>query len=668
MTQKNNIPKLLLIGAGRFGKKHLTVLQRFVNDGQIELSGIIVKSAESQNVLKKENDVPVYTKVTNELLATIDAVDIVTPTETHYELVLKCLPHVGVLVEKPLTKMVHQAKRLKEIAQKSGHVLMVGHIYRFHSVTQKLHSIFENSKELPERVVGQFTNSIDSDTGCNPSFEMLHFYDILDYLLNGLTPDIISTERFGRIYKTSLRYKGLDAILTLGWTGDEKVRNLEFFTKDKIIKAHFDTGYIETYNNGNVDEYICRDDIDPLTKEIQTFITLIKNQSKDQIYTSADVASRIVSIAEKAQPRTHGLDRPRIAVIGAGIFGISCALECSSFADVSVFERNSDILSEASFVNQYRHHWGYHYPRSSSTVIDIKDAIDDFEALYNGAIVRNFPTYYGVAKEGSKISAEEYIAFCRDHNLPFELEFPKDKYMDKEKVEICLKTFEPIYNYGKLINLVKSHVTSKDSLMLHLVSRVTDVVIDAHGRKKVSIDQEGTMREDTFDYVINVTYANVNQFTKWLGFPKKEIRLDVVEALIIELPIPIISLAVMDGPFSNLVPTGDSHIFTLVHIKESILKRFVPSDGLIPPGLEMNSRAQSIIDKSREWFPILEKARLIESRYVYRSVNAYQEHDDARPSDIENHGFGCWSIMGGKILNSVTVAKKLAQNIKEISS
>ena len=93
-------------------------------------------------------------------------------------------------------------------------------------------------------------------------------------------------------------------------------------------------------------------------------------------------------------------------------------------------------MLEASFVNQYRHHWGYHYPRSDKTVQDIRNAIDDFEKLYNGAIVREFPTYYSVAKSGSKTSAEEFIKFCHKHNLPFTLEYPDEKFLNREKISL----------------------------------------------------------------------------------------------------------------------------------------------------------------------------------------------------------------------------------------
>ena len=61
---------------------------------------------------------------------------------------------------------------------------------------------------------------------------------------------------------------------------------------------------------------------------------------------------------------------------------------------------------------------------------------------------------------------------------------------------------------------------------------------------------------------------------------------------------------------------------------------------------------------------ILKEAEIIESRIVNRGVQANVEHSDARVADLIEHGFGCWSILSGKILSSVTLSKRLAEIIR----
>ena len=65
-------------------------------------------------------------------------------------------------------------------------------------------------------------------------------------------------------------------------------------------------------------------------------------------------------------------NKEKIAIIGSGIFGCTLALVLSKKYDVSIFEIKNDILNEASKMNQFRFHLGFHYPRSQSTIKEIQ--------------------------------------------------------------------------------------------------------------------------------------------------------------------------------------------------------------------------------------------------------------------------------------------------------
>ena len=61
----------------------------------------------------------------------------------------------------------------------------------------------------------------------------------------------------------------------------------------------------------------------------------------------------------------------KIAVVGAGIFGVTAAYTLAKNHSVDLFEKNNDIMMESSDVNQCRVHRGYHYPRSPDTVKNV---------------------------------------------------------------------------------------------------------------------------------------------------------------------------------------------------------------------------------------------------------------------------------------------------------
>jgi len=665
-NKKRKVPRILLIGAGRFGVKHLKTLKRLEEEGELLLLGAVVKTKKSQKLIEKEYGIRVWTKITKDLLKQVDAVVIITPPETHLKIALECLPFTNVFMEKPLAMSSKEAEMIATLAKKYGRKLMVGHIFRFDPLVKKLKILVTLLKNKELSIKGKFINPISNDVGRIIPFEMIHFFDIVDYIFPKITPNIISSSNQNRVDRVSVQYtKNIHAEFELGWEGSTSSRSIEFqFSNKKFICNFLDKNIqIIDFKNNSLKIITCKTKNDPLTDELLCFLDILKK--KKISYPDLKVGIKLVEIAERSKVKKPlSKVRPKVAIIGAGIFGTSCAIELGKFCDITVFEKNNDIMQEASFVNQYRHHWGYHYPRSGETVKDIRKAIGDFEELYEKAIIRNFPTYYFIAKKGSKVSAKQYIKFCNEHSLPFTLGYPEKGFVDKSKVSLSMKTLEPIYDYKKLKNLVGSQI-DKSNIKLKLNTEVVGGEIDTDSKKIITyIDKNEMEHREKFDHVINATYAKYNQFTKWFNFPTKPMRIDLVEALIVKLPIPKISLAIMDGPFTNLVPTNDDSLFTLVHIKESILQRYVPKNGL--PNLKKPSfnKIKKTLEESAKWLPIINKAELAEVRYVFRAVNANREHDDARPSDMTYHGFGCWSILGGKIINSVSTAKEIAQRIK----
>ena len=68
----------------------------------------------------------------------VDAVIVATPTSTHFDVTRAAL-EAGkhVLVEKPLAHSVETAEALRELAERSRRVLMVGHIFVYNAAAQR---------------------------------------------------------------------------------------------------------------------------------------------------------------------------------------------------------------------------------------------------------------------------------------------------------------------------------------------------------------------------------------------------------------------------------------------------------------------------------------------------------------------------------------------------
>ena len=658
-------PGILLIGAGRFGKKHLATLEGLHERNALRLEGVVVRTKESAQSLRKSIGFPVFEELTDELLSSVEGVVIATPMETHANLVRRILPHAHVLVEKPLGVSQEEVDDLVRFGETQQRALMVGHTMRFDATVMRLKEMIRRVDPLGIEI--SFIQPEKDDLGRDIELELLHPFDIIDFLFDERPLLRRHTAKLAdRIHLVGAQYAGnLHALCRFGWAGEKKVRTIKLLADDVVVSADLLTGQVVTYKKGKVaNEIDCSGPVTPLERELSHFLHIIRGEVME--YPDAKLGARVVKVALQSRATKQPVEKPRVAVIGGGIFGTNCAIEMSPRFDVTLFEKNDDICTEASKYNQYRHHWGYHYPRSQETIDDIAATIGSFEERYATAVIRNFPTYYGVARRGSKVSSKTYREFCRKNGLDYEEEYPDEKYLDQTKVGTSLKTFEPIYDF-KEMKKVTADLLSASRAKLRFNSEIVGARTTEDGKIVLVVkDASGNTSEETFDHVVNATYARHNHFLKWLGFPIKPIRLDLVEVAWVRLGIPKISFAVMDGPFTNMVPTKDEGLFTLVHIKYSVRKRFVPKDGLVPPDIFRDITSpvtEKVIRESAKWLPIVRGAEVESIHYVLRGVNAYREHDDMRTSDITEHGFGCYSILGGKIIHAVSVARELARKI-----
>ncbi len=354
----------------------------------------------------------------------------------------------------------------------------------------------------------------------------------------------------------------------------------------------------------------------------------------------------------------------RIAIIGGGIFGVSCALELSRLFNVTLFETNSSLLSGASLGNQNRFHFGYHYPRSPTTGIECLQAINDFDSAYGSALLSDFDNFYCVAKKESKTSASEYLEFCRKLSLPYSKALPPARFLRRDRISLCIRVPEPIFDVVRLRSIVNRRIANSDSIIVRLDSRVVGARITAMGKKSLKVKQHDGTSEQEFDYVVNASYSRLNELAEWLGAEQRNFIFETVEVPVIRLPSNRrIGLTIMDGDFCSILPFGGSRLTLLYHAAESVLDHRISKMYPVSPCLE--TKSMQIIRASTRYMPILENSELISSMVVVRVIDPSSESDDARHSVIWKLGAGCWSIFSGKVVTAVTIAKRISKLVQE---
>ncbi len=133
--------KISVLGAGSLGKEHVRIYAELAAAGQVEFAGVYDTVAETARRFAQKYQVRAFGSVA-EAVSASDAISIVTPTTTHYELA-KTLLQQGrhVLVEKPMTDNASQAAELVQLARQRNCVLQVGHVERFNPVFKYLETV-----------------------------------------------------------------------------------------------------------------------------------------------------------------------------------------------------------------------------------------------------------------------------------------------------------------------------------------------------------------------------------------------------------------------------------------------------------------------------------------------------------------------------------------------
>ena len=185
---------VLLIGLGRWGEKHLRVLRELGADVWVaDVSPARLAWAASQGMATERT-----TSDYRAVLDRIDAVDIVTPADSHLAVATTCLAaERPCLIEKPLTVTVDEARRLVAAADASGRVVQVGHIFRFHPVTATLRAALSEGRIGAVRwASGRFAGfkRPRTDVGVFHT-DGIHYVDLFAHLLGREATTVAALQR-----------------------------------------------------------------------------------------------------------------------------------------------------------------------------------------------------------------------------------------------------------------------------------------------------------------------------------------------------------------------------------------------------------------------------------------------------------------------------------------
>lgn len=296
-----------VIGTGRMGQNHCRV---YSNMRHAKFVGVCDVNADLGKDIARKFEVSYFRDVES-LLENVDAVSICTPTPEHYELVMRCLErNIHVMVEKPFTETLEQAKALKEAAEKNKKlVVQVGHIEMFNPTFVELRKVLEGMD-----VLAMNFNRLSPFQGSNVDVDVvldLMIHDI-GLIVNLFTsePALMDAHGFSVFSGTIdhglaiLQYAPAPLVsLTASRVTEQKVRAISVTTKEAFIEAdllnknisvHRRTlGDYVNHKNGvkyrqeSLIERIVVPAMEPLYLELQDFVNCVIGNKASQV-TAAD--------------------------------------------------------------------------------------------------------------------------------------------------------------------------------------------------------------------------------------------------------------------------------------------------------------------------------------------------------------------------------------------
>jgi UDP-2-acetamido-3-amino-2,3-dideoxy-glucuronate N-acetyltransferase len=173
---------VLLLGLGRWGVNHLRILHAM----PIQLYVAEVDSNRLEPARKLGLPETQVTTNYKEWLDNVDCVVVVTPAQTHFP-VCKEFLEAGkdVFVEKPITLVSHEARKLTELAEAKNRILQVGHIFRFDSASQWLRDAIRAGQFGRVQILRSNFSGFKrprNDSGVMFA-DAIHFVDLFNYFL-----------------------------------------------------------------------------------------------------------------------------------------------------------------------------------------------------------------------------------------------------------------------------------------------------------------------------------------------------------------------------------------------------------------------------------------------------------------------------------------------------
>jgi UDP-N-acetylglucosamine 3-dehydrogenase len=295
----------VVLGTGVWGRNHARIYSSLKN---VHLFGVVDRDKARAKEIGDYYQTEYYTDGEDVIKnPEVDLVSICTPTVTHAILTSSAL-NLGknVLVEKPMTNTICEAKNLIQLAKENNVKFTVGFVERFNPAVQ------EALKHIKQGTIGDVilanTRRVSrrphriGDVGVVKDLA-IHDIDIIAKMFPNSPETIYATcgsiaHKFEDYANINVRYKdNRNAFIETNWLTPSVKRDLTITGTEGVITVQYRTQQITIENNEqSIRPYLPTQE--PLRNELNAFVNCIINDT-EPVVTGAD-GLKALTIAEAA--------------------------------------------------------------------------------------------------------------------------------------------------------------------------------------------------------------------------------------------------------------------------------------------------------------------------------------------------------------------------------
>ncbi|MDD1689403.1 MAG: Gfo/Idh/MocA family oxidoreductase [Methanoregula sp.] len=273
-----------IIGVGAMGKNHVRVYSELKSVDSVAVFDVNAAAAKTIG----DQHGAVVCRSMDELLARSDAVSVCVPTPFHAATVRQVFAaKKAVLIEKPIAATAKEAIDLMTSAP-AGITIGVGHIERFNPVLSEIKKIVDK----PLYVEMKRHNPASARVTGSTVIEDLMIHDI-DILLNLFgQPSAIHSAGSADVCSVLMKCGKIPVALSASRKSSKKIRMIYVEQEDCTIEGDFMTQEVtiyrkpgqyqfeaERYVQENIIEKVMVNKLEPLKRELSTFVECVRTKS-----------------------------------------------------------------------------------------------------------------------------------------------------------------------------------------------------------------------------------------------------------------------------------------------------------------------------------------------------------------------------------------------------